>query len=81
MVSDAIAVDSLFIHGSRIDEGSLASIGAAKINRPDRQGTESTPLESRRLQKWKENEKWRETEKWKGLEKWRRDYGTEVVHL
>ena len=81
MVSDAIAAETLFIHGSYVDEGNIASIEATKSSRRALRNVESAPNVARGLQKWREEEKWRKIEKWKTLEKWRRDYGTEDVRM
>ncbi|CAM9131448.1 unnamed protein product, partial [Ectocarpus fasciculatus] len=70
-VTDAIAGQTLFIHGKNVDEGSNLSM--KKVNEANgtaRNG--GAPKVARKLQKWRETEKWKTTEdpQWQTSEKW-----------
>ena len=73
MVSDAIAGDTLFIHGSRVDDGSVASVESLKTSRRSLRAKDDSeaPSRARMLTKWKENSKWKTNEKWKNIAKWK----------
>ncbi|CAM9443683.1 unnamed protein product, partial [Ectocarpus sp. 8 AP-2014] len=74
-VSDAVAGKTLFIHGSSVDEGNVASYKATEgdasvdVAATQRQLTEDVP-------KWKAQEKWRNNSvpKWKSNQKWKQQY-------
>eukprot|EP00904_Undaria_pinnatifida_P010718 jgi/Undpi1/6777/HiC_scaffold_21.g09255.m2 len=76
-VSNAIAGQTLFIHGSGIDEGNLASLKIeSEVVRmaPSRRRAKK----SRKLQAWRENEKWKTTTKWQEEEKWKQDSDDDI---
>ncbi|CAM9164100.1 unnamed protein product [Ectocarpus sp. 6 AP-2014] len=64
-VTDAIAGQTLFIHGKNVDEGSNLSV--EKVNEANGTGKNGGASKvARKLQNWKENEKWKtfEEPKW-----------------
>lgn len=76
-VSDAIAGKTLFIHGSSVDEGNIASIKATKADKKKHSKTSKKhkTIETsrrqrhhrqRRLQKWRDNQRWQTKAKWQG---------------
>ncbi|CAM9638983.1 unnamed protein product, partial [Ectocarpus sp. 8 AP-2014] len=68
-VTDAIAGQTLFIHGKNVDEGSNLSV--EKVNEANGTGKNGGASKvARKLQNWKENEKWKtfEEPKWETSE-------------
>ncbi|CAM9900657.1 unnamed protein product, partial [Ectocarpus fasciculatus] len=82
-VSDAVAGQTLFIHGSSVEEGNVASFRAvAAVAEPEAAQQRSRKLTSE--PKWKTAEKWRNgnddgTPKWQRNQKWKnsKDDGSE----
>ncbi|CAM9397785.1 unnamed protein product [Ectocarpus fasciculatus] len=77
-VSDAVAGKTLFIHGSSVDEGNVASYKATEDDAVDVAATQRRLTES--VPKWKEQEKWKNGNDdsipkcWKANEKWKKQY-------
>lgn len=77
-VSDAIAGKTLFIHGSSVDEGNIASIKATKPGKKkhnktskhhktiETSRTRQRHRRQRRLQKWRDDQRWKTEAKWQG---------------